>query len=211
LFRTPQPIKASWFPEITTIPHADTLARLLENTDSKEIERIHISLIKALIRKKKFKKLLIQDCIPITFDGSQKLYRQGLLQDSRWCERKVGGKNSEDIQQYIYTLEANITLKNGLTIPLLTEYLYRSVNKLEQDKTKQDSEITAFERLSERLKKYFPRSKIILMLDALFATQNVMDIIHNHGWEYLIRLPKKKLTDLSKMLKKNKDQDAKKE
>jgi len=32
-------------------------------------------------RKKKFKKLLIHGCVPITVDGTQKLYRDGLLQD----------------------------------------------------------------------------------------------------------------------------------
>ena len=188
------------FPEIETIPHADTLARLLEHTNPKEIEKVHISLIKELIRKKKFRKLLIQDCVPITIDGAQKLYRQGLLQDSNWCERKVG-KN--EIQQYLYALEANITLKNGLTIPLITEYLYRSNNELEQNTTKQDSEITACERLLERLKKYFPRLKIILFADAMFATQPVMEILHNYRWEFLIRLPKKKLTDFAKILNKN--------
>ena len=65
------------FPELETIPHADTLARALEHISPRDIEQIHIRLIKALIKKKKFKKLLIQNCIPITIDGTQKLYRQG--------------------------------------------------------------------------------------------------------------------------------------
>ena len=193
------------FPELETIPHADTLARVLETTNPKEIEKIHMSFIRDLIKNKKFKRFLIENCVPISFDGSQKLYRQGLLQDDKWCERKVGKKKSKDVQQYFYTLEANITLKNGLTIPLITEYLYRSVNELERDKTKQDSEITAFERLSERLHEYFPRLKIIAMFDALFATQDVMGTLHNYGWEYIIRLPKRKLKNLASLLKKNKD------
>ena len=166
------------FPDLDTIPHADTLARALENINPQEIETIHINLIKDLIRKKKFKKLLIQNCLPITLDGTQKLYRQGLLQDDRWCERKVGDEYSKDVQQYLYILEANITLKNGLTIPLMTEYLYRSTNVLEQDGTKQDSETTAFERLASRLKEHFPRSKLIFFMDAMFATQSVMGTLH---------------------------------
>ena len=48
-------------------------------------------------------------------------------------------KKIKDTQQYIYVLEANITLKNGLTIPLMSEYLYKSHNTLEQDVGKQDS------------------------------------------------------------------------
>ena len=41
------------FPELDSIPHADTLVRLLERMDSKKIEEIHISLINDLIKKKK--------------------------------------------------------------------------------------------------------------------------------------------------------------
>lgn len=191
-------------PELDSIPHADTLVRLLERTDSKKIEEIHISLIRDLIKKKKFSKLLIQGCLPITIDGSQKLYRQGIRQDERWCEREIGTKEIKDTQQYVYVLEANITLRNGLNIPLMSEYLYRSNNKLEQDVGKQDSETTAFERLTKRLKQYFPRLKIILFLDAMFATQFLMGIMHDYKWEYVISLPKKKLTDLAKQLNKQK-------
>ena len=193
------------FPEIDSIPHADTLARLLENTNPKDIEAMHISLIKDLINKKKFKKLLIQDCLPISIDGAQKLYRDGLRQDSMWCERQVGNPEDEKKQQYVYVLEANITFKNGLSIPLMTEYLYRETNEALQSEDKQDNETTAFERMAERLKGYFPRLKMIFFMDALYAVQPVMEILHNNHWEYIIRLPKRKLTDFADYLNNRRD------
>jgi hypothetical protein len=58
------------FPEIESIPHADTVARVLEKININEIERAHILLINQLIRNKKFKKLLISGCLPVAFDGS---------------------------------------------------------------------------------------------------------------------------------------------
>jgi hypothetical protein len=192
------------FPEIETIPHADTLARLLEKINPQKIEAAHINLIKELINKKKFKNLLIHGCLPVTIDGTQKLYRDGLLQDRQWCERKVGNSKTAHIQQYIYVIEANITLKNGLTIPLLTEYLHCENNELMQPIGKQDSETTAFERMVPRLKKYFPRQKMIFFLDAMYATQTIMGMLHKNNVEYLIKLPKKKLVDLAKYLNKNK-------
>jgi len=115
------------FPDLETIPHSCTLTRLLARINPKEIEKSHIELIKYLIRNKKFKDLLINGNLPISIDGAQKLYRNGLLNDGHWCERHVG---EDGVQQYVYTIEANITLKNGLTIPLMTEYLYRDNNKL---------------------------------------------------------------------------------
>jgi DDE_Tnp_1-associated len=53
------------FPELVSIPHADTLARVLEKIDVKEIERTHMLLINKLIRNKKFKKLVISGCLPV--------------------------------------------------------------------------------------------------------------------------------------------------
>lgn len=162
------------FPEIDSIPHADSLARILERINPLEMERVHIGLLCDLIRKKKFKKLLTHRCLPVSIDGTQKLYREGLLQDPRWCERTVGGEDNKRKQQYLYALEANITLKNGLSIPLMTEFLCRGNNKLNEPEGKQDSEITAFERLAKRLKQYFPKQKIIIFSDAMFATKPTM-------------------------------------
>ena len=151
---------------------------------------------------------MIQDCLPISVDGTQKLTRSGLRKDERWCERRIGNAESDNKQQYIYVLEANITLKNGLCIPLMSEYLCRDNNELTRAEGKQDNELTAFERLVERLKRYFPRLKILLMMDAMFSTQSAMGILHANRWEYLIRLPKRKLTDFAKQLNKNKSRQV---
>ena len=43
------------FPELDSIPHADTLERLLEKINPQKIEAIQIAFIKSLIKKKKFK------------------------------------------------------------------------------------------------------------------------------------------------------------
>jgi hypothetical protein len=174
------------FPDLETIPHADTLARLLEKISPLDIEKAHVELIKDLIKKKKFKKLLIDKKLPIGIDGTQKLFRDGLLNDGHWCERDVG---KDGKQQYVYVIEANISLKNGLTIPLMTEYLYRDNNKLTNPKGKEDCELAAFERLAERLKKHFPRLKMVLLMDSLYATQQVMRTCFDKHWDFLISLP----------------------
>src|SRR5262249_16052153 len=101
------------FPELESIPHADTLSRVLEKIMINKIERKHILLIYQLIKNKKFKKLLVSGCLPVALDGTQKLYRDGELHDLRWLNRKVGSKELESNQQYVYVLEANIVFRNG--------------------------------------------------------------------------------------------------
>jgi hypothetical protein len=41
------------FPELETLPHADTLYRLLRDIDPIHIEEAHVALVQRLIRSKK--------------------------------------------------------------------------------------------------------------------------------------------------------------
>ncbi len=129
---------SGFFPEINSNPHADTIARVLERIDLAEIESILISLVRQLIKGKKFKKLLIQKCLPISIDGTQKVTRDGQLQEEGWLLRTITTKEGEKYQQYVYVLEANITFANGLNIPLLTEYCYLDIDSLNDPQAKQD-------------------------------------------------------------------------
>jgi len=69
----------SLFPELESMPHADTLNRVLENLDADALPSAHLALIKRFIRGKKFQSYLIQNCHPISIDGTQKLVRDGQL------------------------------------------------------------------------------------------------------------------------------------
>jgi len=40
------------FPELETLPHADTLNRVLARLDVKQLEQTHMALVKRLIRRK---------------------------------------------------------------------------------------------------------------------------------------------------------------
>ena len=188
------------FPDIETLPHACTLTRFLEKTNPQDIEEANIYLIRDLILNKKLKNLLIHGCLPVTIDGAQKLYRNGVLQDPRWCERLVGNEENKRKQQYVYVVEANLTFKNGLSIPLMSEFLYRNSNQLNDSDGKQDSETTAFKRLALRLKKYFPRLKLLIFGDAMFATTGIMELLRENHWEFIIRFSKRQLTSLAKTL-----------
>lgn len=61
------------FPELETLPHADTLYRLLRDIDVSHIEEAHLALIHRLVRGKTFQRYLINNCYPIAIDGSQLL------------------------------------------------------------------------------------------------------------------------------------------
>ena len=59
------------FPELETLPHADTLFRLLRDIDVAHLEQAHVDLVRRLIRAKTFRRHLINHASPIAIDGSQ--------------------------------------------------------------------------------------------------------------------------------------------
>jgi hypothetical protein len=187
------------FPEFESIPHGDTVGKLLERIDFTDIEAIHVAMIKKLIKKKKFKKFLILGNLPISIDGVHKLSRDGELQGVEWLERKIKSADGKIMQQYVAILEANITLQNGLTIPLVSEFLYYDGN--ENNISKQDCELTGFKRICEKLKSYFKRQNIILCLDKLYANEAVLKEINDRKWKYIIVFPSDKLTIIDRQLK----------
>jgi hypothetical protein len=173
------------FAELEDLPHQDTLNRLLSGIEVDEIEQTHVDLIRRFIRKKKFRRYLIQSCYPIAVDGTQKLVRSELLSEE-WLDRQVGSGEEKKTQYYVYVLEANLAFRNGMVIPLLSEFLNYAEGDTSNDK--QDCELKAFRRLSERLKKEFPGLSIMMLLDGLYANGPVMEICREKNWEYMIVL-----------------------
>jgi hypothetical protein len=146
------------FPQLETLPHCDTLFRLLCRIDVGQIEQAQIDLINGLIRNKKFTRYRINNCYPIGIDGTQKIAFLELW-DERLLQRRIGPKVEPDSDQeqryqyYIYVLEASLCFRNGMVIPLMSEFLEYEAGEGEQ--RKQDCESKAFHRLSARIKKAF--------------------------------------------------------
>jgi hypothetical protein len=181
------------FPEIDTLPHADTLYRLLRDIDLDHLEQAHVDLVRRLIRGKSFRRYLINQGYPVAIDGSQKL-----AGDTLWAEqllqRTVGKEESRHTQYFVYVLEASLAFHNGLVIPLLSEFLEHAPG--DSEAKKQDCELHAFGRLSDRIKNFFPRLPILLLLDGLYANGPVMQRCHANHWQFMIVLKDKDLTSV---------------
>jgi len=169
------------FPELKTLPHHDTLNRFLKEIDVDQIEKIHVELLQELIRKKKFKNYLLNNRYLIAIDGTQKQNR-----DYCWSDEVLRKKRGDDHQYYVYVLEATLVLSNGFSLPLISEFLDNEGYK--EAKTKQDCELKAFYRLAKKLKNYFPRLPITVLLDGLYANGPVMTLCRRMNWQYMIVL-----------------------
>ena len=183
------------FPELESMPHSDTLQRLLARIDVNEIEKAQIELVRSLIRKKKFARYLIQGRYPIAIDGTQKMVRDYLWSEE-WLERKIKVKKGKEPkkQYYVYVLEASLAFRNGMTIPLMSEFLNYSEGDTASQK--QDCELKAFKRLAKRLKAEFKNLPIMVLLDGLYPNGPMMNICRKNRWDYMMVLQDDKLPSL---------------
>jgi len=173
------------FPELEILPHHDTLMRFLSRIDVGQIESAHIEMLRELIRKKKFRRYLIDKCYPIAIDGSQKLVRDWLW-DEECLEREVRNGEGTKSQYYVYVVEASLAFQDGMTIPVMSEFL--SYTEGDSEKSKQDCELKGFYRLAKRLKKVFPCLPIMVLLDGLYAKGPVMELCRKNKWQFMIVL-----------------------
>lgn len=171
------------FPELESLPHQDTLCRLLERIEVEEIETAQINLLRRLIRNKKFVHYLVKKRYLIAIDGTQKF-----TSEECWGEEYLQRHNKgqdEEPQYYVYLLEAKLVFPNGLVLPLMSEFLN---NTLDEVTNKQDCELKAFKRLAERLHQHFPKLPITVLLDGLYANGPVMALCRKYRWEFMIVL-----------------------
>ncbi len=184
------------FPELAQLPHADTLYRLLEKIEVEALQDAHIAFINTLMKGKKFRRYLINNCYPVAIDGTQKLVTDILWSEKR-LQRKKKKRKEDDAQggetyhYYVYVLEANLAFQNGMVIPLLSEFLEFELGDWENNK--QDCENRAFKRLTKRLKDYFPKLPIMLLLDGLYPNGPIMACCLENKWQFMIVLPDKSL------------------
>jgi len=197
-----------YFPELKDLPHNDTLMRLLCGIDVNEIETAHVELIRKFIRNKKFRRYLINNCYPIAIDGTQKFVRSEIWSEE-CLERKVKKGEKEEKQYYVYVVEANLAFANGMSIPLMSEFLNYAEG--DTDNNKQDCETKAFHRIAQRLKQEFPRLPIMVLLDGLYPNGPIMEHCLKNRWQFMIVLQDNSLPSvwneyeiLKKLVKNNK-------
>ncbi len=107
------------FPELTDMPHQDTLCRLLEKMDVSQIETLYIDMLRGLIRNKKFQNLLHKNRYLVAVDGTQK-YVMDECWDEHYLRRKIRGKDGE-YQYYAYVLETGLRNESVPSIGEATE------------------------------------------------------------------------------------------
>ena len=171
------------FPELETMPHGDTLSRLLKGIQVEEIEDCMIHLLKDLIRRKKFKNFIRNKQYLIAIDGTQKFSRDYCWDKEKCMKRNVGKGEEKSKEYYVYVLEATLVFSNGMVLPVLSEFVENSTI---ENASKQDCELKAFYRLAKKLKTYFPKTRLSILVDGLYACGPVVQVCQDSNWDFMI-------------------------
>jgi len=173
------------------LPHYVTVNEYLERLDPKEVEEIIYSIAYDSIRSKRFNDARFMGKWIVIFDGTQ-TYSGSTKINDRCLERHYNkGTDEETVNYHIDVLEAKIYFGENLLFSLGSEFIENensgSTDTKEAEISKQDCETNAFKRLSEKIKKRYPRLPIVVLADSLYASEPVMDICEKYGWDYIIR------------------------
>jgi hypothetical protein len=164
------------------IPHMDTINDFFKSLDFKKMEEIRCHLISNLIEKRVFHKFrFFHQYSHIAIDGTG-VYNWGENPPEgidKYALRKES-KNGK-VTYFSLLLEAVLVCKNGMTIPIMTEWIANDDQKYD----KQDCESKAFKRMAERLKKYFPRLNICILADGLYSNVSMMNICRDNHWKFI--------------------------
>ncbi len=183
--------------ELEEIPHYDTINDVFEEIDIEELRGIQKYMVTRLIRSKMFDKYRFKGkYFQIVIDGT------GLVTFSKRhcnnCLKKTYNKGEENEYSiyYHYVLEAKLVV-GDIVISIDTEFVENEDENVE----KQDCELKAFYRMSERIKKEYPKLPIIISGDALYACEPVIATCVNNKWQYILRLKEDRLKLLGEEIK----------
>ncbi|MCY0880316.1 MAG: transposase family protein [Firmicutes bacterium] len=178
------------FPDIQSIPHYDTVERLLRAIPVDDWEAVLQDRITTLLRKHAVQQYLVDHHWVVAIDGTQKFARH-----QPFAPEALRRQIADDVGLYrVYVLEAILVTGQGLSLPLLTEF---AENRGDGDEdTKQDSEQKAFHRLARRLKQWFPRRRLLLVMDGLYPNGPIMTLCRQYHWDFMIVLPRNSLASV---------------
>lgn len=170
---------------VKELPYWETVNRYLKELMPQELQKVIQNLVRRLPRSRAFEVGRIRGKYwQIIVDGTR-LYRSRKTLDEKSLYR-VHNKGTEEEcrENCYYVLEAKLVPHPGIVVSLTSEFVE---NEEGEEAEKQDCERKACWRLTQRLKKEFPRLPICLSADSLYACEGFFRRCEDHHWKYLLR------------------------
>jgi len=161
---------------VESLAHPDTLEYLLKKLPPAELDRVRVGMVRRLVRMRCLDRYRLFGQILVAIDGTGHL-----VFSDRHCESCLTQKQGKQTLYYHMVLEAKLVTSNGMAISVLTEF----IENTDPGAEKQDCELKACYRLTERLKAAFPQLPLCLLADGLYLSEPVLKICRENRWGYI--------------------------
>lgn len=165
--------------DVETIAHPDTVAYYAAHVEPDCIKQLLATLTARLVRSKVLDAFRLNGYFTVAIDGTQVC----TFDTEPWPGCPSRKLSNGKVQYFAYVLDAKLVTANGMALTVATTMLTNENNK---EFDKQDCELRAFYRLLPQIKALFPRTPLILLLDSLYANQNVIRLIEENAFKYVI-------------------------
>lgn len=196
------------------VPVIKTIEKFLKNLDEDSVNKLLINFFKDLQKSKFFKKhpnivpgdafFLAADCVHThTYTHPHHVDVHG-NNDCPCCLKRVynRGTENEKIRWIHNTLVFCFVFMGGLKIPLYRYPIHakqiRNFEDASEDAHKQECELVALKTALPAIRQEFPKMKIVLLLDGLYACRPVIQLMHEQRCGYIIVRKEACLTSLAK-------------
>jgi hypothetical protein len=163
------------------LPHQDTVSNVLNELSVESLEEVKVKMMQKIFSQKLLQKYrLFNKYYLVVIDAT------GVVSfDKPHCEHCLTKTSKKGKTTYFhYVLEAKLVAHDGHALSLATEWIENPSGNFD----KQDCERKAFVRLSEKIKKFYPRQNICILADGLYPYGNAFKICEQNGWKFIFVL-----------------------
>jgi len=172
--------------------HPDTMNGVLETLEIEELEKLIVKIVTRLRKCRMLDRFRFDGLLTVAIDGTKILKFK-----KRHCEHCTHQTHKNGKRTYFHcVLVAKIVTPLGLVIPLAFEFIENP--KGEYDK--QDCELKAWRRLYKKIRTLYPRLKINLVADGIYAEEQTFKDCEEANWNYINVLKDDKLPTLTRQL-----------
>ena len=159
------------------ILHGDTLNDFLCALPSSSLEKVPPLMVERLIRMRTLDYARFFGMYLVVIDATGVGHSH-----KRHCPHCLTRTSNGTTLYYHLVLEAKLITPEGMVFSIGSEFVQNTASGV----TKQDCELAAFPRLAAKIKNRFPRLPICVLLDGIYANQNVFKLCAKQHWHWII-------------------------
>jgi hypothetical protein len=169
------------------LPHMDSVDDVLRALPAEQLEQLRVAMVHTLLERKLLRPLRLEDKWYLVGIDATGVMTANENDEGTLKKESKNGKVTFTRQ----VLEAKIIVPGGMTISIASEWLATDQN---DNGSKEDCELNAFKRLAEKIKSYFPRLPLCILVDSLYPSASFFTICAAKCWRFCAVLKDKKLS-----------------